>query len=117
MSDDLSFENDEDIVQNVADCPGCNEPCGHQILKEKIVKSGVNYLLKCDECDHVHNYQVREPKPVNVTFLLSEGANTVTVKIVVDDDEVLNVGDIFEYSDASWQINRIENKENNPFQV
>jgi len=114
MSDDLSFENDEDIVQNVADCPSCNEPCGHQILKEKIVKSGVNYLLKCEECDHVHNYQVREPKPVNVTFLLSEGANTVTVKIVVDDDEVLNVGDIFEYSDASWQINRIENKENNP---
>ncbi|MEL0100210.1 MAG: HVO_0476 family zinc finger protein [Euryarchaeota archaeon] len=112
MTDDASYIDDDEIVENVVDCPGCNEPCGHEILKEKPVKAGVNYLLKCDECGHVHNYQLREPKPITIPFLLSEGANTVTVKIELDDDEILSIGDIFEYSDASWEINRIENEEN-----
>ena len=40
-----SFEDEDDeIIENVTDCPGCNQPCGHEILKEKHVKSGVNYL-------------------------------------------------------------------------
>lgn len=108
-----SFEDEDDeIIENVTDCPGCNQPCGHEILKEKHVKSGVNYLVKCDECGHVHNVQFREPKAILVPFLLSEGANSVSVKIDVDDDETLKVGDIFEFEDASWEINRIENKEN-----
>lgn len=112
MTDDDSYIVDDEIIENVVDCPSCNEPCGHEILKEKQVKAGINYLLKCGECGHVHNYQLREPKPVLVPFLLSEGANTVTVKIELDDDEILAIGDIFEYSDASWEINRIENTEN-----
>ena len=118
MSDEFdstpdSFDADE-IVENVVDCPGCNQPCGHEILKEKKLKTGTDFLLKCEECGHVHKFQLREPKGIMVTFLLSEGANTVTVQIEIDDDEVLNVGDIFEYSDASWEINRIENSDNNP---
>ena len=31
---------DEEIVENVTDCPSCGEFCGHEVLKEK--KAGEN---------------------------------------------------------------------------
>ena len=57
---------------------------------------------------------MRPPRGINVPFLLSEGSQTVVVNIEIDDDEILVLGDIFEYAEASWEINRIENKESNP---
>ena len=53
--EDLEEYEDEDFVENVTDCPGCHYPCGHAVLRERKVGSGTDYLLKCDECDHVHN--------------------------------------------------------------
>ena len=45
---------EDELVENVTDCPGCGDFCGHQILKERKAGDGTNYLLKCDECGHVH---------------------------------------------------------------
>ncbi len=101
---------DDEIVENVTDCPGCGQPCGHEILKERKAGTGANYLLKCLECQHIHSVEIREPRPVTIPFLLSEGANTVVANIEVDEDETLHIGDIFEYADASWEINRLETK-------
>lgn len=104
---------EDELVENVTDCPGCGDFCGHQILKERKAGDGANYLLKCDECGHVHTLELRPPKPVLIPFLLSEGAFTRTQEIEIDDDEELHVGDIFEHDDASWEINRIETKTGN----
>ena len=101
---------DEDFVENVTDCPGCGEFSAHEILKERKAGEGTNYLLKCEECEHVHTLEVRPPRPVMIPFLLSEGANTYVADIEIDDDEVLHIGDIFEHADASWEINRIETR-------
>lgn len=101
---------DEDFVDNVTDCPGCGEFSAHEILKERKAGEGTNYLLKCEECEHVHTLEVRPPRPVMIPFLLSEGANTFVAEIEIDDDEVLHIGDIFEHADASWEINRIETR-------
>ncbi len=101
---------DDEFVENVTDCPGCGEFTGNEILKEREAGDGTNYLLKCDECGHIHTLEIRPPRPITIPFLLSEGAHTRVAEIEVDDDEELHVGDIFEYDDASWQINRIETK-------
>jgi uncharacterized Zn finger protein len=118
MDEDLSQDSEEyeieELVENVTDCPGCGESCGHEVLREKKAGTGADYLLKCEECAFVHTVQIRPPRGINVPFLLSEGSQTVVVNIEIDDDEVLVLGDIFEYADASWEINRIESKENNP---
>ena len=98
---------DEELVENVTDCPGCGEFCGHQILKERKAGEGKNYLLKCEDCGHIHTVELRPPKALLIPFLLSEGAHTRLTEIEVDDDEELHVGDIFEHDDASWEINRI----------
>jgi uncharacterized Zn finger protein len=105
---------EDEIVQNVTDCPGCNEVCGHEILREKKVNTGSDFLVKCIECGKVHTVQFRTPKAVSIQFLLSEGANTVVNHIDLDEDELLTIGDIFEHAEASWEINRIENKKSEP---
>ena len=104
---------EEEIVENVTDCPGCSEYCGHDILKEREAGTGVNYLVKCQECGHVHTLVLRPPKPVLIPFLLSEGAFTTLNEIEIDDDEELRIGDIFEHNEASWEINRLETKTGN----
>ena len=113
ITDDSEEFDDVEFVENVTDCPGCKQPCGHEVLKEKKAGTGSNFLLKCDECDHIHTVQIREPRPVTIPFLLSEGADTVLAKIEIDEDEVIRIGDIFEHADASWEINRIETKTGN----
>ena len=82
---------EDEFVENVTDCPGCGEFCGHEILKEKKAGEGTDYLLKCNECGHVHSIELRPPKPVTIPFLLSEGAFTRTQEIVIDDDEELHL--------------------------
>ena len=104
---------EDELVENVTECPGCMEYCGHEILKERKAGEGMNYLLKCEECGHVHTLELRPPKPVLIPFLLSEGAFSRIQEIEIDDDEELHIGDIFEHDDASWEINRIETKTGN----
>ena len=104
---------DEEIVENVTDCPSCGEFCGHEVLKEKKAGEGTDYLLKCEECGHVHTVQIRPPRPIVIPFILSEGAFSRIANIEIDHDEELHVGDIFEHDDASWEINRVETKTGN----
>ena len=110
MDDDFI---EEELVENVTNCPGCNEQCGHDVLKQKPAGKGFNYLLKCHDCNHVHTVELRPPKPILIQILLSEGADTRSGEIEIDDDEELHLGDIFEHDDASWEINRIETKTGN----
>ncbi len=104
---------DEELVENVTDCPGCGDFCVHEILKERKAGEGKNYLLKCEDCGHIHTVELRPPRALLISFLLSEGAHTRLAEIEVDDDEELHVGDIFEHDDASWEINRIETRTGN----
>ena len=82
---------DEEIVENVTDCPSCGEFCGHEVLKEKKAGEGTDYLLKCEECGHVHTVQIRPPRPIVIPFILSEGAFSRIANIEIDHDEELHV--------------------------
>ncbi len=110
LEDDFA---EEELVENVTECPSCGEFSGHEILKERKAGEGTNYLLKCQECEHIHTLELRPPKAIIIPFLLSEGAYSRTQDIEMDDDEELHIGDIFEHDDASWEINRIETKTGN----
>ena len=52
---------DDDVVENVTDCPNCGAFSAHEILKEMQAGEGTDYLLKCSECNHVHTLQIRPP--------------------------------------------------------
>ena len=50
------FDEDE-VMENAVLCPTCEDVTGHQILRQKEIGRGMNYLLRCEECSTVHELQ------------------------------------------------------------
>ena len=102
-------EVDEEL-NNVTRCPGCNTRHGHEILKEKELKNGngIDYLLRCEGCGHVHKVIFRDSKPVTIRFTLSDGPDSMPFEMEVDDDEIFALNDEFEANDGIWIITKLE---------
>ena len=100
----------DEELDNVTRCPGCNTRQGHEILKEKLLKNGqgVDYLLRCEGCGHVHKVIFRDAKPVTVRFTLSDGPDSMPFEMEVDDDETFALNDEFEALDGIWIITKLE---------
>ena len=110
MEDDHedSLEANVEVMENAIECPQCNDVTGHEILREKEVGKGADFLIKCDECHTVHTVQFR-PKPVrSIPFRLTEGPHSEVVKIDIGGDEWVAEHDIFEHGEKHWRISRIE---------
>jgi len=104
------MDTDDEELDNVTRCPGCNTRQGHEILKEKLLKNGqgVDYLLRCEGCGHVHKVIFRDAKPVTVRFTLSDGPDSMPFEMEVDDDETFALNDEFEALDGIWIITKLE---------
>lgn len=104
------MDTDDEELDNVTRCPGCNTRQGHEILKEKLLKNGqgVDYLLRCEGCGHVHKVIFRDAKPVTVRFTLSDGPDSMPFEMEVDDDETFALNDEFEALDGVWIITKLE---------
>ena len=100
----------DEELDNVTRCPECNTRQGHEILKEKLLKNGqgVDYLLRCEGCGHVHKVIFRDAKPVTVRFTLSDGPESMPFEMEVDDDETFALNDEFEALDGIWIITKLE---------
>ena len=105
----MGEDNGEDeVLDNFAFCPTCDEEIGHMILRSKERGKGVDHLVQCAVCNGVHTIELRPPKATDVRFTLSEGADSRQTLIEVDIDEQFAIGDEFEYEDAVWEIKRLE---------
>ena len=108
MEDDENWGEEEEILDNATQCPACGELTGHEILREKPVGDGADFMLRCETCQHVHTVQFRPPPPRNIPFILTEGPKSERVVLVVDADEEFVVGDVFEEDEKLWKIHQIE---------
>ena len=106
------MDTEEETLENVTRCPGCNTRQAHEILREKPLKAdaGVDYLLRCEGCGNVHTVAFRAPRPVRVAFTLSDGAESTPFEMEVDADEVFLIADEFEALDKRWSITRLETR-------
>ena len=50
MDGDEDWEEEEEILENATHCPTCDNLEGHDILKEKSVGSGADFLVRCQVC-------------------------------------------------------------------
>jgi len=109
MEDDWDEEDYEveEVLENVTHCSACAEMTGHEILNEKTKGDGIDYLLKCEDCSNVHTLHIRPPAVIKVAFTLTDGPESETILLEVDEDEEFIVEDIFEQSDMMWKINQI----------
>ena len=81
-------ENDDDeVIENVVNCPGCGEDCGHSVLRERPRGNGVDFLLKCDDCGKVHTVEFRTPPARTIPL----GATASVLTILLRELEVVTV--------------------------
>ena len=109
MADD-DLDEEEEVLDNITRCPGCNTRQAHEILKEKELKgeAGADYLLRCEGCGNVHTMIIRAPKAIQIKFTLSDGPNSQPFTIDVDEDEAFTIGDEFDAEGKLWRITRLE---------
>jgi len=111
MVEELDIE--EEVLENVTTCPACQLDSGHEVLRERKVGKGVDFLLKCQECSNVHTVEFREPPAIMIPFILTDGPTSELVELELDADEILEIDDRFEDSDMEWKIHRIDDKDGN----
>ena len=105
-SDEIEFD-DEEIIENATLCEECGDITEHEILKEKEIGGGRDFLLKCISCSSITTLEIRPPKLIRIPFILTEGANSQKITIDIDSDEEFRIGDVFEENDKLWSINQI----------
>ena len=105
------LEEEEEILENATYCPSCDETTAHDILREKKVGDGADFMLRCRVCQHVHTVEFRPPPPTNIPFILTDGPRSGRVVLVVDADEAFVVGDVFEENEMLWSIHQIETRD------
>jgi len=112
MEDEVEFiddlDEDDDVVENVTVCPSCDEYEGHDILTSKPKGTGHDHRVRCQGCGHVHTVHLRPPRAVSVPFMLTDGPHSHMVDLELDEDEVIDLGDVFEDSGMLWRISHLE---------
>lgn len=103
--------DDEESVENVTVCPSCDEWEGHDILASKPKGAGHDHKVRCHGCGHVHTVHMRPPKAVSVPFMLTDGPDSRMVDLELDDDEEIDLGDVFEDNGMLWRISHMEDME------
>ncbi len=101
-------EEVDEVHDNVAFCPTCEQEIGHIILRTKERGKGLDHLVQCAVCNGIHTIELRPTKATDVRFTLSEGGDSRQMVIEVDIDEQFTIGEEFEYDDAVWEITRLE---------
>ena len=92
-------------------CSSCSSETNHITLREKEVGGGVDLLVRCSECNHVHTEILRPRKLVKIGMTLSDGRSSSFENIDSDDDEEICVGDTFEHDGFEWTITRLEGQD------
>ena len=106
-------DSEEDAL---AGCPDCMDVTEHSIIKRTNKGVGEDVLARCEVCSLVHKIMIRPPKPVMVKTTLSDGKESSSAEIEVDEDEEICVGDMFEHQEITWMVTRIDNSESRPEQ-
>jgi len=110
MVDDVALDDDEEVIENVTMCEKCDDYTEYEVLKEKKVGTGSDLLVKCSDCGNITNIQLREPVSIKIPFILTDGPQSSRVELEIDEDEMFQLGDVFEDNEMLWSINQILTK-------
>lgn len=96
------------------ECPICGSD-DLTVLKSKETSSKKklinDYLLKCNECEHVFKDRITQSNPIPCRIIISENENSIKSIIDLYPDEVLNKDDILLTDEGQVKVKSIETKE------
>ena len=105
--------DDEETV-DVSECSNCEDFTEHRILRRFNKGEGEDLLIQCVGCNEVQTLHLRPGKAINITSILSDGAESQTQSIESDDDELISVGDVFEHNGILYRVTRIDDSDTRP---
>ena len=59
--EDVEDWDEEEETRQCDPLPGGDELTAHEILREKSVGSGADFMVRCEACQHVHTIEFRPP--------------------------------------------------------
>ena len=107
MNDGLDDEEAVDVSQ----CSNCEDFTEHNVLRRVRKGDGEDLLIQCLECNEVQTLHLRPGKPIKITSILSDGAESQTQSIESDDDELISVDDVFDHSGILYRVTRIDDSD------
>ncbi len=107
MNDGLDDEEAVDVSQ----CSNCEDFTEHNVLRRVRKGDGEDLLIQCLECNEVQTLHLRPGKPIKITSILSDGAESQTQTIESDDDELISVDDVFDHSGILYRVTRIDDSD------
>ena len=107
MNDSLDDEEEIDVSQ----CSNCEDFTEHNVLRRVRKGDGEDLLIQCLECNEVQTLHLRPGKPIKITSILSDGAESQTQTVESDDDELISVDDVFDHSGILYRVTRIDDSD------
>ena len=107
MNDSLDDEEEIDVSQ----CSNCEDFTEHNVLRRVKKGDGEDLLIQCLECNEVQTLHLRPGKPIKITSILSDGAESQTQTVESDDDELISVDDVFDHSGILYRVTRIDDSD------
>ena len=107
MNDSLDDEEAIDVSQ----CSNCEDFTEHNVLRRVKKGDGEDLLIQCLECNEVQTLHLRPGKPIKITSILSDGAESQTQTVESDDDELISVDDVFDHSGILYRVTRIDDSD------
>ena len=102
---------DEEEAVDVSQCSNCEDFTEHNILRRVRKGDGEDLLIQCLECNEVQTLHLRPGKPIKITSILSDGAESQTQTVESDDDELISVDDVFDHSGILYRVTRIDDSD------
>ena len=107
MNDSLDDEEAIDVSQ----CSNCEDFTEHNVLRRVKKGDGEDLLIQCLECNEVQTLHLRPGKPIKITSILSDGAESQTQTVESDDDELISVDDVFDHRGILYRVTRIDDSD------
>ncbi|MDR0778867.1 MAG: hypothetical protein LBE48_05485 [Methanomassiliicoccaceae archaeon] len=82
------------------ECPDCDDITIHDVLKGKMGKSSMDATIRCQDCNLVRTTTVQFPKKIEVKIVISDGAISERTTMIIEDDDLLKIGDEFHMDDG-----------------
>ena len=102
---------DDEEALDVSQCSNCEDFTEHNVLRRVKKGEGEDLLIQCLECNEVQTLHLRPGKPVKITSILSDGAESQTQTVESDDDELISVDDVFDHSGILYRVTRIDDSD------
>jgi len=91
------------------ECPDCDDITTHDVLKGRMGKNSLDATIKCQDCGLIRTTTIQFPKEMEVKVVISDGAESVSTSMVLEDDDLLKVGDEFHTDEGNLvKISAIE---------